>query len=161
MHRRKGRPKGVQNAFRFFLGIDTSALSPFNADTLIRGESELGIDWLLGPSDYFPRYAFNVEVAHKRGDGKRRPVRALVEWLQPAHTDSWIRWRRFRRSCRTTGSWAAALRGKTMDLHSEEVAPGGASGLVHRRRGGINVADAVLVHHESHRTDEGHPCAAS
>ena len=86
MYRQKGTAKGVQNAIRFFLGIDISAISPFNADTLILGESELGVDWVLGPSDRFARYAFNVEVARILGDRERKQLRAIVEYLKPAHT---------------------------------------------------------------------------
>ena len=86
MYRQKGTAKGIQNAIRFFLGIDISAITPFNADTLILGESELGIDWVLGPSDRFARYAFNVEVARILTDRERRQLRAIVEYLKPAHT---------------------------------------------------------------------------
>jgi phage tail-like protein len=39
MYRQKGTAKGVQNAIRFFLGIDISAITPFNADALYLGES--------------------------------------------------------------------------------------------------------------------------
>ncbi len=86
MYRQKGTAKGIQNAIRFFLGIDISAISPFNADTLVLGESELGVDWVLGPSDRFARYAFNVVVARILGDRERRQLRAIVEYLKPAHT---------------------------------------------------------------------------
>lgn len=86
MYRQKGTAKGIQNAIRFFLGIDISAITPFNADTLTLGESELGIDWVLGPSDRFARYAFNVEVARILADRERRQLRAIVEYLKPAHT---------------------------------------------------------------------------
>jgi phage tail-like protein len=86
MYRQKGTAKGIQNAIRFFLGIDISAITPFNADTLTLGESELGIDWVLGPSDRFARYAFNVEVARILMDRERRQLRAIVEYLKPAHT---------------------------------------------------------------------------
>ncbi len=86
MYRQKGTAKGIQNAIRFFLGIDISAITPFNADTLILGESELGLDWVLGPSDRFARYAFNVEVARILADRERRQLRAIVEYLKPAHT---------------------------------------------------------------------------
>ena len=86
MYRQKGTEKGIQNAIRFFLGIDISAISPFNADTLVLGESELGFDWVLGPSDRFARYAFNVVVARILGDRERRQLRAIVEYLKPAHT---------------------------------------------------------------------------
>ena len=76
MYRQKGTAKGIQNAIRFFLGIDISAISPFNADTLYLGESLLGVDWVLGPSDRFARYAFNVEVARILTDRERRQLRA-------------------------------------------------------------------------------------
>jgi len=74
MYRQKGTAKGIQNAIRFFLGIDISAITPFNADTLYLGESLLGVDWVLGPSDRFARYAFAVwsvkaalEAAYRAG----------------------------------------------------------------------------------------------
>ena len=86
MYRQKGTAKGIQNAIRFFLGIDISAITPFNADTLTLGESELGVDWVLGPSDRFARYAFNVVVARILTDRERQQLRAIVEYLKPAHT---------------------------------------------------------------------------
>jgi phage tail-like protein len=86
MYRQKGTAKGIQNAIRFFLGIDISAITPFKADTLTLGAFELGIDWVLGPSDRFARYAFNVEVARILTDRERQQLRAIVEYLKPAHT---------------------------------------------------------------------------
>ena len=84
MYRQKGTAKGITNAIRFFLGIDISAITPFNADTLTLGESELGVDWVLGPSDRFARYAFNVEVARILSALERRQLRAIVEYLKPS-----------------------------------------------------------------------------
>jgi phage tail-like protein len=86
MYRQKGTAKGIQNVIRFFLGIDILAITPFNADTLTLGESELGVDWVLGPSDRFARYAFDVRVARVLGQVERRQLRAIVEYLKPAHT---------------------------------------------------------------------------
>ena len=86
MYRQKGTAKGIRNAIRFFLGIDISAITPLNADTMFLGESLLGVDWTLGPSDRFARYAFNVEVARLLTDRERRQLRAIVEYLKPAHT---------------------------------------------------------------------------
>jgi phage tail-like protein len=86
MYQQKGTARGIQNAVRFFLGIDISAITPFNADTLFLGESELGVDWVLGPSDRFARYAFNVEVARILAARERQQLRAIVEYLKPAHT---------------------------------------------------------------------------
>ena len=85
MYRQKGTAKGIQNAVRFFLGIEVS-LTPFNADTLTLGESELGVDRVLGPSSRFARYAFNVEVGQVLTATERRHLRALVTYLKPAHT---------------------------------------------------------------------------
>ncbi|MDP1826672.1 MAG: phage tail protein [Archangium sp.] len=86
MYRQKGTAKGIQNAIRFFLGIDITAITAFNADTLVLGESLLGIDWVLGPSDRFARYAFNVVVSRILTPIERKHLRAIVEYLKPAHT---------------------------------------------------------------------------
>ena len=86
MYRQKGTAIGIENAIRFFLGIDITAITPFTGTTLILGESELGIDWELGPSDLFARYAFDVEVDEPLSDTERNQIRAIVDYLKPAHT---------------------------------------------------------------------------
>jgi phage tail-like protein len=86
MYQQKGTAKGIRNAIRFFLGIDVAAISPFAGDTLVLGESELGVDWILGPSDRFARYAFDVEVGRTLSEKERQQLRAIVEYLKPAHT---------------------------------------------------------------------------
>ena len=85
MYRQKGTAIGVKNAIRFFLGLEVEIL-PFAADTLILGESELGIDWILGPSSRFARYAFNVQVDEPLTKTQRKQLRAVVNYLKPAHT---------------------------------------------------------------------------
>ena len=86
MYRQKGTAVGIENAIRFFLGIDVAAITPFAGTTLVLGESELGVDWELGPSNRFARYAFNVEVEVPLTDTERRQIRAIVDYLKPAHT---------------------------------------------------------------------------
>ncbi len=86
MYRQKGTAVGIENAIRFFLGIDVAAIRPFAGTTLVLGESELGVDWELGPSDRFARYAFEVEVDVPLTDTQRRQIRAIVDYLKPAHT---------------------------------------------------------------------------
>lgn len=86
MYRQKGTAAGIENAIRFFLGIDIAAVTPFIGTTLVLGESELGVDWELGPSDRFARYAFNVEVDVPLTVTERRQIRAIVDYLKPAHT---------------------------------------------------------------------------
>jgi hypothetical protein len=66
--------------------IDIVAITAFNADTLVLGESLLGVDWVLGPSDRFAKYAFNVVVARILTPTERKHLRAIVEYLKPAHT---------------------------------------------------------------------------
>jgi phage tail-like protein len=86
MYHQKGTAQGIKNAVRFFLGIDIVAITAFNADTLVLGESLLGVDWVLGPSDRFAKYAFNVVVARILTPTERKHLRAIVEYLKPAHT---------------------------------------------------------------------------
>lgn len=86
MYRQKGTAIGIENAIRFFLGVDITAITPFAGTTLILGESELGVDWELGPSDRFARYAFNVEVDVPLSDTERSQLRAIVDYLKPGHT---------------------------------------------------------------------------
>ena len=86
MYRQKGTAVGIENAIRFFLGIDITAITAFAGTTLVLGESELGVDWELGPSSRFARYAFNVEVDVPLSDTERRQIRTIVDYLKPAHT---------------------------------------------------------------------------
>jgi hypothetical protein len=41
---------------------------------------------VLGPSERFARYAFNVHVDRVLTDVERRQLRVIVEYLKPAHT---------------------------------------------------------------------------
>lgn len=86
MYQQKGTAQGLRNAIRFFLGIEVRAISPIASDTLVLGESELGVDWVLGPSERFARYAFNIEVDRLLTLAERQRLRTLVEYLKPAHT---------------------------------------------------------------------------
>lgn len=86
MYRLKGTAPGIKNAVRFFLGVEVTAIVAFAAETLVLGESELGVDWVLGPSDRFARYAFEVHVDRVLTDVERRHLRAIVQYLKPAHT---------------------------------------------------------------------------
>ncbi|ACY13298.1 phage tail protein [Haliangium ochraceum] len=85
MYRQKGTAVGIQNAVRFFLGLEVEILA-IASTTLRLGESELGVDWTLGPSGRFARYAFSARVTVRLTPAQRRQVRAIVEYLKPAHT---------------------------------------------------------------------------
>ncbi len=85
MYKLKGTALGIKSAIRFFLGIEIEIV-PFTADALILGESELDIDWILGPSDRFALYSFNIEVDQVLTDTERKQIRAIVTLLKPGHT---------------------------------------------------------------------------
>lgn len=86
MYRQKGTAVGIRNAVRFFLGIDIAAITALAATALVLGEAELGVDWELGPSDRFARYAFDVKVGRLLSTTERKQLRTIVEYLKPAHT---------------------------------------------------------------------------
>jgi phage tail-like protein len=86
MYRQKGTARGIINAVRFFLGVEIEAITAYAGEALVLGESELGIDWILGPSSRFALYAFDVIVDVPLTDAQRSQLRAIVEYLKPAHT---------------------------------------------------------------------------
>jgi len=86
MYRQKGTALGIKNAVRFFLGIEIEAITGLAATALVLGVSELGVDWELGPSERFARYAFDVKVGRALTTKERKHLRAIVNYLKPAHT---------------------------------------------------------------------------
>jgi phage tail-like protein len=86
MYRQKGTAVGIRNAVRFFVGVEITAVVAFAGTTLVLGEAELGVDWVLGPSERFARYAFDVHVDRVLTDVERAHVRGLIERIRPAHT---------------------------------------------------------------------------
>lgn len=86
MYRQKGTARGIINAVRFFLGIEVTAVVAYAGEAMVLGEAELGVDWVLGPSSRFARYAFDVVVAVPLSELQRRQISAIVEYLKPAHT---------------------------------------------------------------------------
>ena len=85
MVQEKGTAKDIRNAVRFFLGLEIQIVA-YSGSTLVLGESQLGVDWELGPSARFARYAFEVHVGVVLTETERRQLRALVHYLRPAHT---------------------------------------------------------------------------
>ncbi len=86
VYRQKGTAIGIRNAVRFFLRLEIEAITGLAATALVLGVSELGIDWELGPSDRFARYAFDVKVGRVLTPTERKHLRAIVNYMKPAHT---------------------------------------------------------------------------
>ena len=86
MYRLKGTTAGLARAIRFFVGVTVTAITPHAADALTLGEAELGVDFVLGPSSHFARYAFDLHVGVVLTPTQRRWIRDLADTLKPAHT---------------------------------------------------------------------------
>jgi phage tail-like protein len=85
MYRDKGTAAGIQHALRFLLEIDALVL-PLAAETVALGDAELGVNWILGPSTEWARYAFDLAVSRMLTANERVHVREIVDYLKPAHT---------------------------------------------------------------------------
>jgi phage tail-like protein len=85
IYREKGTAAGIRNAIRFFLGLEVEIIA-YRGESLILGESLLGEDWVLGPSDSFAAYAFEVIVPRALAAEERRRLRQIVDYMKPAHT---------------------------------------------------------------------------
>jgi phage tail-like protein len=85
IYREKGTGIGIRNAIRFFLGIEVEIIS-YSGEALVLGESLLGEDWVLGPAGSFAAYSFEVVVPRALAPEERRRLRAIVDYMKPAHT---------------------------------------------------------------------------
>lgn len=85
MYKLRGTAPGIKNAVRFFLGLEIHIV-PHAANVVTLGKSQLDMDWILGPSEEFARYAFDVMVDQKLTGSQRRHLTKLVSGLRPAHT---------------------------------------------------------------------------
>jgi len=85
-YRQKGTAVGIRNAIRLLLGLDIQAVVAYADSTSVLDGPDSGIGLNLGSADRFPRYAFSIEVDVVLTDKQRRQIRALVEYLKPAHT---------------------------------------------------------------------------
>jgi phage tail-like protein len=85
IYREKGTASGIKNAIRFFLGLEVEIVT-YTGEALVLGESLLGEDWVLGPAGSFAAFAFEVLAPRALTAEERRRVRAIVNYMKPAHT---------------------------------------------------------------------------
>jgi phage tail-like protein len=85
IYREKGTGAGIVNAIRFFLGLEVG-LTAYAGEALRLGESKLGEDWILGPSNAFASFAFEVVVPRALEPDERVRLRQVVEYMKPAQT---------------------------------------------------------------------------
>jgi len=85
LYRQKGTDPGIRNAIRFFLGLDVT-IEAYDGEGLLLGESELGVDWILGPGTSFALYAYRIVAAQTLTADQRSKITFLAKYMQPAHT---------------------------------------------------------------------------
>ncbi|HET9621793.1 MAG TPA: phage tail protein [Kofleriaceae bacterium] len=85
MYREKGTAQGIVNAIRFFLGLDVQITS-YAGGALFLGESQLGEDWVLGPSTSAAALSFEVVSPRLLTLEERHRLRQIIGYLKPAHT---------------------------------------------------------------------------
>jgi phage tail-like protein len=85
MYRQKGTAAGIVNAVRFFLAIEVT-VDAYHLGTLVLGESELDVDWVLGPSDRRSLYTFDLVTTRTLVSKERNMIRQIAGWMKPAHT---------------------------------------------------------------------------
>lgn len=86
IYRQKGTVPGIVNAVRFFLGLTVTIFTYWHEETLILGESELGVDWSLGPGTPWGYYAFEIQSAIALTDEQRARILAIADYMKPGHT---------------------------------------------------------------------------
>jgi len=87
MYKQKGTSKGIENAVLFFLG-KTVTVTPWYipTDTWELGESELGFNTYLGPSQSFVRYSFYLDHTEELTAAQQAIITEIVNAIRPAHT---------------------------------------------------------------------------
>lgn len=82
----KGIDRGIENAVLFFTGIVVT-IRAFNLeDAWILGESSLGDDTILGTSEDFLIYSFELVTDTILSDTQQTIIQQIVSEIQPAHT---------------------------------------------------------------------------
>lgn len=89
LYRQKGTNPGIQNALRFFLGVEAT-IEQYLASGFELGEAELGttgdLAWELGPGTIAATYSFDIRVEVFLTDEQRRQLRQIVDYMKPAWT---------------------------------------------------------------------------
>jgi phage tail-like protein len=85
IYKESGTAKGVENAIRFFVGVEAQVVS-YAETALVLGVSELNVDWILGPSGQRELYSFTVETAEELTSTQRAWIYEIAIFMKPAHT---------------------------------------------------------------------------
>ncbi len=81
----KGTAVGLIEVVLFFLGIPITIIS-YTGESLVLGESLLGVDWELGPSNAWAIYSFEIVAPFALTDDQRTQIAGIANYMKPAHT---------------------------------------------------------------------------
>lgn len=86
-YKRKGVEVAIEAFVNFVLGVEID-VRPYLAfgDEWVLGESELGVDTILGVGTLFLRYSFEVEAFSDLTEVKRRQLIEIVQYMKTSHT---------------------------------------------------------------------------
>ena len=85
LYKQKGTCVGIENAIRFFVGVEVSCVEPiFTCMEL--GVSELGVDWSLCPSLSSARFTFDIASVVVLTETQVTQIIQIVDLMKPAHT---------------------------------------------------------------------------
>lgn len=86
IYRQKGTRQGIVNVIRFFLGIEVEVEVLNNPEEAWKlGESELGEDSYLGPSEQALLYSFRLIAPYALTDDQRDKMTAIANYMKVAH----------------------------------------------------------------------------
>lgn len=85
LYKQSGTAIGVENAIRFFVGVEASVL-PYVENTWILGVSLLNEGTILAPSGQRELYSFIVEVSEPLTSTQRAWIYEIARFMKPAHT---------------------------------------------------------------------------
>lgn len=85
IYQQKGTARGIVNALRFLIGVEVT-IGDYTSGCWILGDDELGVGTYAGPASGAAFYTFAINVPRALTDEERRQLRAIVDYMKPAHT---------------------------------------------------------------------------
>jgi phage tail-like protein len=85
IYRLKGTAPGIENAIRFFVGVEATVV-PFFGSGMQLGVSLLNEDWVLGPGTQRDIYTFGIEVDVELTDEQESQIDEIATYMKPAWT---------------------------------------------------------------------------
>ena len=87
IYKLKGTAPGIINVVRFFVGVQPDiTITSVSGEGWDLGEAELGEDTVLGPSESYNVYSFEIHSEVLLTDEQRERISIIANYMKPAHT---------------------------------------------------------------------------